>query len=215
MSLQPPRARASLDGGRFGCGAARAATRVAHNCSPCVLPLATALRPSLSKEIEDVLGPELFEVYQANLKPKVAANGRGASYTGTAAPALPKPALAPGVRLEKSGTLKRTPAAVSAGAKTMETHQVMWTSYGPIPSHSYVESERIDSLEEWFVRYAMLRSCARIQTGGRADLFCPSLILPLAASGLVNQATRSANTRTQSGRRRGDRPAGRGAMSSR
>ena len=157
---------------------------------PCVYA-PTACSPSLSKEIEDALGPELFGVYSRNLRVKVATDGRGAACTGTSVPALPRPPLTPGRPLEKSGTLKRRPASSSdapadpAGAREIETHQVTWTSCGPIPSHSYVEAERIDSLDEWFARCDARRGAAPRRTRRAA---------------LIERCVRS-SSRTRAGRR--------------
>jgi hypothetical protein len=123
-------------------------------------------RPSLAKEIEDLLGPTLYETYASNLKLKTDLKGRGKHYTGGALPPPPKLAMAPGKPLELSGTLRMdaSTASLSAasatggslgGTRTSEvaTHQITWTKFGPIPSHSYVEAERLDSFDDWFARF--------------------------------------------------------------
>lgn len=112
------------------------------------------------------MGPTLYETYASNLKLKTDLKGRGKHYTGGALPPPPKLAMAPGKPLELSGTLRMdaSTASLSAasatggslgGTRTSEvaTHQITWTKFGPIPSHSYVEAERLDSFDDWFARF--------------------------------------------------------------
>ena len=74
--------------------------------------------------------------------------------------------MAPGKQLELSGTLRMdaSTASLSAASATgsssggaraggVSTHQITWTKFGPIPSHSYVDAERLESLDDWFARY--------------------------------------------------------------
>lgn len=137
-------------------------------------------------EIESLLGPKLYDTYVENLKPRISSKGRGARYEGGFAPPLPKPTLAPGVPLELSGTLKLPspppPPAAPVGAEGSElaaltappsaprtqTHQVMWTSFGPMPNHAYVEGERLGTLDDWFDRCAAAARACRGPGGARA-----------------------------------------------
>ncbi|KAJ1628347.1 hypothetical protein T492DRAFT_875311 [Pavlovales sp. CCMP2436] len=119
-----------------------------------------AISHSQAKEIELLLGPNLYDLYASSLSLQVAANGRGAAVTSPCVlPALPLPALAPGLSLEKTATFSRSTTATSTGptgettTREAKAHSVTWSPYGPIPSHAYVESERVDSLDEWFDRF--------------------------------------------------------------
>jgi hypothetical protein len=151
--------------------------------------------------------------------------------------------MAPGKSLEKSGTLKAPPSldstlnstgekgtSASTGemgqpvAHAIETHQITWTPYGPIPSHSYVESERIDSLDEWFARCVLLLLshlalkramvpaglfAGRHTSHTRVSRCCPptahayGLPVPAIRADLDVPRACSGSMRTQSGRRRG------------
>jgi hypothetical protein len=103
---------------------------LSHTCRPALcLRGAFDHSPTQAKEIEELLGPDLYDVYASNLKLKIAPNGRGAAVTGGTLPAPPKLALAPGQPLEKSGTLKRPSGATSTGpmgesvAREVSTHR--------------------------------------------------------------------------------------------